>query len=296
MADLIHPTAVVDPRARLGDGVTIGAFSVIGPDVTLETGVEVGHHVVLEGRIVAGARATIGHGSVVGGAPQDLKFKDGTPSGVRIGSGTVVREHVTIHRATTPDGWTEIGRDCLLMSACHVAHDCRLGNAVIVINYAGITGHCEIGDRATIGGLSGLLPFTRIGVHAYVGGYSKVAADVPPYMLVDGVPATAHGINVIGLRRAGTPADERRALQDAYRILYRSGLAPQSAVERLRGELGSSPAVGHLVEFILASRRGICGPPREGARLATEDVEASAEGRAAAGAGAPAAPILKASG
>jgi UDP-N-acetylglucosamine acyltransferase len=217
---------------------------------------------VLEGVVDLQPGARIGHGSVIGGMPQDLKFKAGTRSGVRIGGGTVVREHVTIHRATTPGAWTEIGRECLLMSGSHVAHDCRLGDQVIVINYAGITGHCDIANRATIGGLSGLHPFTRVGESAYIGGCSKVVSDVPPYMLVDGAPGTVRGVNVIGLRRAGMPADDRRALQDAYRILYRSGLAPKTAAERLRDTLGHHDAVRRLVEFIGASRRGICGPPR----------------------------------
>src|SRR5205085_368677 len=165
----------------------------------------------------------VGHGSVVGGAPQDLKHKDGTPSGVRVGADTVLREYVTVHRSTRAEGWTDIGRDCLVMGLSHVAHDCRLGDGVIVINYAGITGHCEIGDRATVGGLSGMVPFTRIGPCAYVGGMAKLTADVPPFVLVEGQPATARAINVIGLRRAGMAAGDRRALQDAFRILYRSG-------------------------------------------------------------------------
>jgi UDP-N-acetylglucosamine acyltransferase len=272
---VIHPTAIVDARARISEGVAIGAFSVIGPHVTLEAGVQIGHHVVLEGWLEVGGHASIGHGSVVGGVPQDLKFTPDTRSGVRIGGGTVVREHVTIHRATTPDAWTEIGRDCLLMSGCHVAHDCRVGDQVIVINYAGITGHCEVGDRATIGGLSGLHPFTRVGEHAYVGGCAKVVADVPPYLLVDGAPATARGVNVIGLRRAGMPADDRRALQDAYRILYRSGLAPRTAAERIREELGDRAVLRRLVEFVLGARRGICGPPREAAAQGAADGTAS---------------------
>jgi UDP-N-acetylglucosamine acyltransferase len=266
VGDAIHPTAIVEPGARLGAHVRIGAYAVIGPDVTLEDDVEIGHHVVLEGRIVLGARVRIGHGSVVGGAPQDLKFKDGTPSGVRIGAGTVLREHVTVHRATTPDGWTEIGRDSLVMGLAHVAHDCRLGDGVIVINYAGITGHCQIGDRATVGGFSGMVPFTRVGTGAYIGGMAKVNADVPPYMIVDGQPATVRSVNVVGLRRTGMAAADRRALQDAYRLLYRSGLAPQRAVERIVAEVPACPPVRELVEFIAgATRHGICGAPRAAA-------------------------------
>jgi UDP-N-acetylglucosamine acyltransferase len=146
---------------------------------------------------------------------------------------------------------------------CHVAHDCQVGDEVIVINYAGITGHCEIGDRATIGGYTGMVPFTRIGTYAYVGGCSKVTADVPPYTIVDGHPVTARGINVIGLRRGGVGSEDRRVLRAAYRILYRSGLAPHRALERLRAELPATPYVRGLIAFVEGSRRGICGasPP-----------------------------------
>ena len=261
-AETVHPTALVDPGATLGPGVRIGAFSVVGRDATIGAGAEIGHHCVLEGRLEIGARAKIGHGAVLGGPPQDLKYKEGTPSGVRIGSGTVIREYVTIHRASQPDAWTEIGHGCLVMAMSHIAHDCRVGDGAIIINYAGITGHCEIGERATIGGLTGIVPFTRVGPYAYVGGFSKVTADVPPYMLVDGIPAAAYGVNVVGLRRAGIPAGDRRVLQDAYRILYRSGLAPHAALERIRRELPAAAPVTRLVEFIEGSRRGICGPPR----------------------------------
>lgn len=258
--EAIHASAVVDARARLGTDVRIGAFSIVGPEVTVEDGAEIGHHVVLEGRVVIGARARIGHGALLGGVPQDLKYKDGTPTGVRIGADTVVREYATIHRATQPDAWTEIGGHCLIMAMSHIAHDCRLGDGVVVINYAGITGHCQIGEHATIGGLTGLVPFTRVGAYAYVGGCSKVVLDVPPYLLVDGAPATVHGVNVVGLRRAGVPPAERRALQDAYRALYRSGMSPRLAAERLREDGVASAAVRHLVDFILSGTRGVCGP------------------------------------
>ncbi|HEV8585056.1 MAG TPA: acyl-ACP--UDP-N-acetylglucosamine O-acyltransferase [Methylomirabilota bacterium] len=272
MSDAIHPSAIVDPRARVDAGVRIGAFSVIGPEVVLEAGVEIGHHVVLEGRVTLGAGVKVGHGTVLGGAPQDLKYKEGTPSGVRVGAGTVIREYVTVHRSTRAEGWTEIGGDCLVMGLSHVAHDCRLADGVIVINYAGITGHCEIGERATIGGLTGMVPFTRVGAYAYVGGMAKLTADVPPYVLVDGQPATARAINVIGLRRAGmTPAD-RRALQDAFRLLYRSGLGPARAVERIREEVPATEPIRLLLQFIEgATRHGIVGPFR-GDALDPEEV------------------------
>jgi len=270
----VHATALVDPRARLGARVRIGAYSVVGPEAVLGDDVELGHHVVLEGRVEIDRGAQIGHGVVLGGVPQDLKFKAGTLSGVRIGAGSVLREYVTIHRATTPEAWTEVGRDCLVMGLAHVAHDSRLGDGVIVINYAGITGHCQIGDRVTVGGMVGMVPFTRIGTGAYVGGMAKINADVPPYVIVDGQPATARGVNVIGLRRAGMAAGERRLVQDAYRLLYRSGLTPKRAVERIREELPASPPVVTLLDFIAgATRHGICKALREASEPADDTEE-----------------------
>jgi UDP-N-acetylglucosamine acyltransferase len=273
VAEAVHPTALVDPNARLGARVRIGAYTVVGPEVVLGDDVELGHHVVLEGRVELAGGVRIGHGGVLGGVPQDLKFKEGTPSGVRVGSGTVLREYVTIHRATTPEGWTEVGHDCLIMGLAHVAHDSRVGDGVIVINYAGITGHCQIGDGATVGGMVGMVPFTRIGTGAYIGGMAKLTADVPPYLLVEGQPAVARGVNVIGLRRAGMVAAERRVLQDAYRLLYRSGLTPRRALERMREELPACPPLHTLLDFIAgATRHGICKGP-QAARESADDAE-----------------------
>lgn len=262
MSNALHSTAVIDPRAGLAEDVTVGAYSVIGPEVELGPGVEVGHHVVLEGRVMVGARTRIGHGSIAGAPPQDLKYRPGTPSGVRIGEDTVIREYVTIHRATTPDGWTEIGNSALLMSMSHIAHDCKIGNHVIIVNYAGLTGHVQVDDHATVSGLSGIHPFTRIGTYAYVGGCSKVIQDVPPFVIVDGAPATARSVNLIGLRRGGVSLEDRRQIQAAFRLLYRSGLAPATAVRRIRTEIAMTPLVGRLVEFVETSRLGIVSPHR----------------------------------
>jgi UDP-N-acetylglucosamine acyltransferase len=267
----IHPTAIVDPGATLGADVRIGPFSVIGPEVTLGPGVEIGNHVTLESRVVLDAAVKVGHGAVLGGPPQDLKHKAGTVSGVHVGAGTVIREYVTIHRATTPDGWTEIGRNCLIMAMSHIAHDCRLADGVIVINYAGLTGHCTVGERATVGGLSGIGPFTRIGAYAYLGGCSTLTVDLPPFMLATGQPATVRGVNVIGLRRAGFPPAARRAIQDAHRLLYRERLTPKAALDRLAHDLPPTPHLAMLIEFIEAARRGICGPPR-GVALESEEI------------------------
>ncbi len=268
---MIHSSALIDPKAELAAGVRVGPYSVIGPDVRLGEGTEVGAHAVLEGRVRIGARCRIGHGAVIGGLPQDFKFREGTPVGVRIGDDTAVREYATIHRATHEGDDTRIGDHCLVMASSHVAHDCVIGNHVVIINYAGLTGHVTVEDYATIGGLTGIHPFSRIGTYAYVGGCSKVTQDVPPFVMVDGAPATARGVNVIGMRRGGIDAAGRRQVQAAFRLLYRSGTAPGAAVRRVKEELGGHPLVAKMVAFIEGSKRGIV--PGGGGSAAGADAE-----------------------
>ena len=259
MADApeIHPTAVVDARAELEAGVRIGPYSIIGPGTRVGRDTEIGAHAVLEGRVTLGARCRVGHGAIIGGEPQDLKYRDGRPVGVAIGDDTSIREYVTVHRATHEGHDTTIGQRCLLMASSHVAHDCVIGDEVIIINYAGLTGHVIVEDRATIGGHTGLHPFVRIGTYAYIGGFSKITQDVPPFMIADGIPARAMAVNVIGMRRGGVDAHGRRQVRSAFSILYRSGLAPGPALARVKAELGRDPLVARLVEFVERSKRGI---------------------------------------
>jgi len=274
VSELIHPTAVVDPKAQLGPGVKIGPFCVVGSQAKLAAEVDLGPHVVIEGRVELGPGVRVGPGTVIGTDPQDLKFKPSTVSGVRVGAGTVIREHVTIHRATKPDGFTEVGAGCLLMSTSHIAHDTRVGDGAVIVSFVAVGGHAEIGEHATLGGVSGVVQFTRIGAFAFVGGCAKISCDIPPYVVADGVPCVAHGINVVGLRRAGMPPAERRVLQEAYRLLYRSGLAPGRALERMRSELPALPAITRLIEFVAApSRRGLVPPPGGWRGSAAESAE-----------------------
>lgn len=257
MSGHIHPTALVDAGARLAGDVNVGPGSIIGPAVEIGTGTEVGAHAIIEGRVVIGARCRVGHGAVIGGAPQDLKYRPGTRAGVRIGDDTVIREYATIHHATREGADTQIGRHCLIMATAHIAHDAVIGDHVIIVNGAGITGHVVVEDRVTIGGLVGLGPFLRVGTFAYVGGLSRVNQDVAPFTIVAGSPARTHAVNVIGMRRGGIDAAGRRRVQDAFRVLYRSGLTPAAAAARLRGEMGGDPLVARLVEFVERSKRGI---------------------------------------
>lgn len=270
---MIHSTAVIDPKAELARDVRVGPYSVIGPEVTIAAGSEIGAHVVLEGRVRIGARCRIGHGAVIGGVPQDLKFREGTPTGVAVGDDTALREYVTIHRATHEGHDTTLGRHCLVMGSSHIAHDCVLGDHVIVINYAGLTGHVTVEDRVTIGGLTGIHPFSRIGTYAYIGGCSKVTQDVPPFMMVDGVPAVARSVNVVGMRRGGIDAASRRQVQSAFRLLYRSGLAPGAALKRVKEELGDHPLVARLVEFVASSKRGVVPGVNRASRVPAEPIE-----------------------
>ena len=268
----IHPTAIVEPGAELATGVVVGPYSLIGSSVTIGPGSEIGAHVVLEGRVSLGARCRIGHGALIGGVPQDFKFREGLPVGVDVGDDTVIREYVTVHRATHEGRDTRIGSRCLVMVSSHVAHDCVVGDEVIIINYAGLSGHVTVEDRATIGGLTGIHPFTRIGTYAYVGGCAKVTQDVPPFVMADSVPATARAVNVMGMRRGGVDGEGRRQVRAAFRILYRSGLAPATAAARIRAELGGHPLVARLVDFIEDSKRGIV-PGLEETDATSQDAE-----------------------
>jgi len=267
----IHPAAFVDPRARLGAEVRVGPGTLIGPEAEVGDGVVIGAHAVLEGRVRIGARCRVGHGAIIGAEPQDLKYRADVTTGVRIGASTVIREYATIHRASHDGHDTVVGAHCLLMATCHVAHDCVVGDHVIMINGAALTGHVTVEDHATVGGLSGVHPFTRVGAFAYIGGCTKVTQDVPPYVIVDGVPAVARAANVIGMRRAGIDAEGRRQAQEAFRILFRSGLATAAGVARLREELGDGAVGRRMVTFIEGSKRGIVGAgaagDNEGAEL-----------------------------
>ena len=255
----IHPAAFVDAKARLGADVRVGPGTLIGPEVEVGDGVVIGAHAVLEGRVRLGARCRVGHGAIIGAEPQDLKYREDAATGVRIGDDTVIREYATIHRATHEGHDTVVGAHCLLMATCHVAHDCVVGDHVIMINGAALTGHVTVEDRATVGGLSGVHPFTRVGTFAYIGGCTKVTQDVPPYVMVDGVPAVARAVNVVGMRRGGIDAAGRRQAQEAFRILFRSGLATAAGVARLREELGDGAVARRIVAFIEGSKRGIVG-------------------------------------
>ena len=256
-AGVIHPTAQVDPGARLGDGTSVGAFSVIGSEVTVGADCMIGPHAVLEGPTTIGARCRVLPFACIGTPPQDLKYR-GERTTLEIGDDNVFREGVTVHRGTTGGGGvTRVGSRNLLMAQAHVAHDCQVGSDVIFANAATLAGHVTVDDGATIGAFSGVHQFCRVGEQAYVGGYSVITQDALPYVLTVGNRARSFGINVIGLERRKFPPETIQALRQAYRVLFRSKLTLQAAIERLADEIAACEQVRRLVEFIGASRRGV---------------------------------------
>lgn len=252
----IHPTAVVAPGAELGEGVEIGPYCVVGPDVRLGDGTRLSSHVVIDGWTRLGAGCEVFPFASLGARTQDLKYRGGRP-GVEIGARTTVREFVTVNAATADGDVTRVGDGCLLMAYAHVAHDCLVGDEVIIANCGTLAGHVVIEDRVVLGGLSGVHQFVRIGTLAIVGGCSKVTQDVPPYMTADGHPLAVRGINSVGLGRRGVAPPTQRLLKAAYRILYRKNLATRVALDRVEAEIEPCAEIRHLVSFIRASERGM---------------------------------------
>ena len=260
MGNRIHPTAVVDSRAELGDGVEIGPYCCVGPDVRFADEVVLRSHVVVDGRTTLGARTQVYPFASVGLPPQDLKYR-GEKSELSIGADTVIRESVTINPGTEGGGMiTRVGDHCLLMVGAHVAHDCLVGNHVIMANNATLAGHVVVGDHAIIGGLSAVHQFVRIGDHAMIGGMTGVDHDVIPYGSVLGERGRLAGLNVIGLKRRGFTRDQLQNLRAAYRILFEEDSA-ETIVERVETvirQFGDDAGVGDLVRFIQAeSSRGL---------------------------------------
>lgn len=254
-AVVIHPTAVVDPGARLHPGCRIGPHAVIDAHVELGPGCIVGPGVYLTGHTTAGARNVFHAGAVIGDAPQDLKYA-GAPTRLRIGDDNVFREHVTLHRSTRESGDTVIGNGNLLMAGSHVGHDCTVGDRNILANGSLLAGHVHVGDRAFISGNCLVHQMCRVGRLALMQGGSAISKDLPPFCIARGDNGVA-GLNVIGLRRAGIPAGERLELRRAYHRIFRSRQRLKNVLAELRAEFPHSPLVLELVDFIAASRRGI---------------------------------------
>ena len=255
--NMIHPSAIVNPGADIGDDVKIGAYSIVGEDVTIGKGTWIGPHVVIDPHVTIGPRCRIFQFAAIGAIPQDLKF-GGEKSYVKIGPNVTIREFVTIHRGTEPGGGiTEVGENSFLMAYTHIAHDCHVGNMVILANNTTLAGHITIGDHATVGGLVAIHQFVRIGDYAFVGGKSAVVKDVPPYVIAAGDRAVLHGLNRVGLKRHGFSDQSLVALKKTYRILFRYGLTLNEAIERVHAEVEMVPEVETFIGFIKASSRGV---------------------------------------
>lgn len=253
----IHPTAVVSPNARIGLDCYIGPYSIVGDDVELGDGVRLESHCVIDGKTTIGAGTHVFPFVSIGLASQDLKYK-GEPSETKIGKENNIREFVTIHRGTAGGGMvTQTGDNCLIMAQAHIAHDCIVGNGVIMANGATLAGHVIIEDRANIGAYSGVHQFCRVGREAYIGGYSVVVKDALPFALTVGNHAKCYGINITGMKRKGYPRTTIKSLHHAFHLLLSSKLNTTQAIERIKEEISDSNEVNDLIRFIESSTRGV---------------------------------------
>ena len=257
MSSYIHETAVVHENARVGQGCYIGPFCNIGADVTLGDKVRLDSHVVIDGQTIVGDETHVFPFVSIGLGPQDLKYA-GEPTSTEIGKRNNIREFVTIHRGTTGGGGvTRIGDDNLLMAQAHVAHDCQLGNEIIMANAATLAGHVEIADKASVGAYSGVHQFCRVGYEAFIGGYSVVVKDALPFAIIQGNHAKCYGLNRLGVKRRGYSKETIEKLNHAFHLLLSSKLNTSQAVERIKAEISDCKEVTLLTDFIEASKRGV---------------------------------------
>jgi UDP-N-acetylglucosamine acyltransferase len=252
----IHPTAVIDASAELAESVSVGPYAVIGPNVRIGEGTDIGPHAYIVRDTTIGAGCKIHHGAALGGDPQDLKY-NGEPAELVIGDNNVIREFVTLNRGTSAHGRTEIGSNCLFMAYAHVAHDCIIGDSVIIANSVNMGGHVTIEDNVIVGGLTAIHQFVRIGKHAFVGGSAAVMKDVPPFVKAAGNPLKLYGLNSVGLQRRGFSEATRMTLKRAYRMIFSSTLNISQALEQAGRELEMTEDIQHFLSFIRASQRGV---------------------------------------
>jgi len=254
----VHPTAIVEPGARLADDVEVGAYAVVGPEVELASGVRVDHHAVVVGRTRVGERSRIFPFACVGGEPQDKTF-NGEPTRLEIGRDNVIREHVTIHVGTSRGGGcTRTGDDNMIMNGAHIAHDCQIGSHCIIASYTGLAGHVTVGDHSVLGAYTGVHQFARVGESVMAASNAKLSQDAPPFSMVAGDRARLVGVNTVGLRRRGLDDEVQRQIKHAFHIIFASRLRLASALVRVREELPDSPEVERLVAFLEKSERGFC--------------------------------------
>jgi UDP-N-acetylglucosamine acyltransferase len=254
----IHPTALVHKKAELARGVRIGPYSVIGPHVRIGKDTRIHNFVVIDGRTTVGERNEIFSGVCIGTPPQVLDYKDVTRSGVLIGDDNVIREYATISAAMTDGRSTVVGNKNFIMITAHIGHDCVIGSEVTMANAVALSGHVQVEDHATIGGLVGVHQFARVGKYSMIGGVSRVVMDIPPFSLCSGYPARLHGLNAVGLRRAGYSPKEAMRIKKALRMLFFSKNHRAEAIAKVRAEFDHNADVKHLLAFIEHSKRGVC--------------------------------------
>ena len=254
---MIHPSAIVHPDAVLGEGVEVGPWAFIAEHVKIGARTKIGPRVTIDGRTTIGEDNEIFTGAVVGSLTQDRKA-DGGVSFLKIGDRNVIREYATLNPGTLNGTETVVGNDNLLMAYSHVAHDCIIHNGVTIANNGTLAGHVIVEDKAIIGGLSAVHQFVRIGKLSITGGCSKVVQDIPPFMMVDGHPAIAFGINSIGLDRAGFAAEDKSSIKKAFKLIFKSGLILKNVIKLIRQDIPSSPSIQTILSFLENSERGIC--------------------------------------
>ena len=257
MSDLaIHPTAIISTKAEVAPGARVGAFAMIGDGCVVADGCLISPHAVLDRNVILAKNVKVGVGSVLGGDPQDLKFK-GEETTVEIGEGSTIREYSTINRGTAQSMKTSVGKGCFIMSYVHLAHDCHVGDGVIISNATQLAGHVTIEEKAIVSGVSAVHQFALIGKYSFIGGCSRVAKDVPPYVKAVGNPVKLYGLNTVGLQRNGFSEDTIRELKRAYRLFFKSELNVSQARQRAETELQQIPEVVEFLRFFERSDRGV---------------------------------------
>ena len=256
MSNLVHPSAIVSPDAQLGDGVEVGPFVIIGEGCVVGDECSIAARAILERNVILAPRVRVGSGTILGGDPQDLKYK-GEHTTVEIGEGTTIREYSTINRGTAQSFKTTVGKGCFIMSYVHLAHDCHIGDGVILGNSVQLAGHVTVDEKAIISGQSAVHQFVQIGRFSFTGGCSRVSKDVPPYVKANGNPIKLYGLNKVGLERNGFAEDVQRELKRAYRLFFNSDLNLSQARERAENELQRYPEVEEFLSFFDRSDRGL---------------------------------------
>lgn len=259
---MIHQTAIVSKKAKLGEGVRVGPHTIIGDNVSIGSGTKIGANCVIDGKTLIGKVCEIFTGAVIGSRPQDLKFKGGDFS-LQIGNGNIIREYCTFNFGTEAAGKTIVGNNNLFMAYAHVAHDCVVGNNCVIANNGTLGGHVVVEDNVVIGGLAAVHQFTRVGKLSIIGGCSKVVQDIPPFSTCDGHPAKIYGLNLIGLKRNNISKDSIKKLDSAFRIIFNSGLLLKHALEKIEKELELTEEISYLVNFLKDSHRGISHSARK---------------------------------